>query len=202
MIPALALAAFAACGSPTPAPMTLEQMIAADPIPLAKGAKWTYDVTYRRMDGGKETTRQATWTTEVLDERSANGIVAYRVRGWPTDLADLDADTPNPTPTERTILRHGNAFLYGASAEPTIDGAEGWFSWPVMDGQRICPSHEVTYCWVVEAIDGGYRLKYNTGPDEEVFDLAPGQGVSRFHYAHHGLTNEVEARLTSFSKGR
>jgi hypothetical protein len=25
--------------------------------------------------------------------------------------------------------------------------------------------------------------------------------VSRFHYAHHGTTNEVEAKLTSYSKG-
>jgi hypothetical protein len=26
--------------------------------------------------------------------------------------------------------------------------------------------------------------------------------VSRFHYAHHGTTNEVEAKLVSYTKGR
>ena len=37
--------------------------------------------------------------------------------------------------------------------------------------------------------------------DEQSFDLEPNTGVSRFHYAHHNTTNEVEAKLVSFSKG-
>jgi hypothetical protein len=50
---ALALALIA-CGSPTQKPMTLEQMIKADPLPLAPGAKWTYDVTVKRFDPDTE----------------------------------------------------------------------------------------------------------------------------------------------------
>src|SRR5687768_18135673 len=100
--------------------MTLEQMIAADPIPLAKGAKWTYEVTVKKFDPdtNKETTRTLDWTTEVIDAREANGVTAFRVRGWPTDLADFDA---SPTATERTLLRSGNSFLFGASPEPTLE---------------------------------------------------------------------------------
>ncbi|MEO8549184.1 MAG: hypothetical protein ABI678_04405 [Kofleriaceae bacterium] len=195
--------ALVACSSPAKQPMTLEQMIAADPLPLAKGAKWTYTVTVKRYDADadKESTKKLDWTTEVLDARESNGVTAYRVRGWPADLASIDADNANPTPTERTLLRSGNNFLFGASPEPTLDGAEGWFTWPVIDGQKICPKAEMVYCWQVTAVETGYALSFFTGPDEQTFELEPGTGVSRFHYAHHGTTNEVEAKLASYTKG-
>jgi hypothetical protein len=190
-----------ACSSNSTHKMTTSEMLAADPLPLAKGAKWEYNVTVKRFDADadKETSRTMTWTTEVLDAKEANGVTAFRVKGWPSDLASSDEATP--VPTERTILRSGNNFLFGATTEPTIDGAEGWFSWPVMDGQKICPKAEMVYCWQVAAVDTGYALTFYTSPDEQTFELEPGTGVSRFHYAHHGTTNEVEAKLTSFTKG-
>ncbi len=40
----------AACGGPTKHPLTMQEMITADPLPLAKGAKWTFDVTVKRWD--------------------------------------------------------------------------------------------------------------------------------------------------------
>jgi hypothetical protein len=175
-------------------------MIAADPLPLAKGAKWTYSVTVKRFDADadKELTRTMGWTTEVVDAKDGNGVTAFRVKGWPTDLADFEQA---PVASEKTILRSGNSFLFGASTEPTLDGAEGWFSWPVIDGQRICPSAEMVYCWQVKAVETGYALSFYTGPDEQTFELEPGTGISRFHYAHHGTTNEVEAKLVSYTKG-
>lgn len=181
--------------------MTLQEMIAADPLPLAKGAKWTYQVNIKKFDPdtNKETTKQISWTTEVIDAREQNGVTAYRVKGWPSDLMDFEQ---NPTPTERTLLRSGNNFLFGATADPSLEGAEGWFSWPVIDGQKICPKAEMVYCWQVTAVETGYALSFYTGPDEQTFELEPGTGVARFHYAHHGTTNEVEAKLVSYSKGR
>src|SRR3954470_14184548 len=112
--------------------MTNEEMITADPLPLAIGAKWTYNVTVKRFDveADKETTKTLQWTTEVVDAKQANGVVAFRVKGWPTDLADFDTSSA-PTPSVKTVLRSGNSFLFGATAEPTLEGAEGWFSWPV-----------------------------------------------------------------------
>jgi hypothetical protein len=197
----LALSVFACSSGGKKRPMTLEQMIAADPLPLAKGAKWTYDVTVKKFDPdtNKETTKTLEWTTEVVDAREANGITAYRVKGWPADLTDFDQ---SPVPTERTLLRSGNSFLFGTSPEPTLDGAEGWFKWPVIDGQKICPKAEMVYCWQVAAIETGYALSFYTGPDEQTYELEPGTGVSRFHYAHHGTTNEVDAKLKSYSKGK
>ncbi|MDB4960618.1 MAG: hypothetical protein JWP01_617 [Myxococcales bacterium] len=188
-------------------PMTTQEMIAADPLPLAVGAKWTYQVTVKRFDPevGKETSTSLPWTTEVLDAKEANGVTAYRIKGWPTDLASLDVGASGaaaPAATEKIVLRSGNSFMFGASAEPSLDGAEGWFSWPVIDGQKICPSAEMVYCWQVSAVETGYALLFYTGPDEQTFELEPGTGISRFHYAHHGTTNEVEAKLVSYSKGR
>ena len=180
-------------------PLTLQEMIQLDPLPLAKGSKWTYNVTVKRFDPDtdKETTKALQWSTEVIDEKSANGVTAYRVRGWPSDLAQTTEDTATqaPVPTERTLLRYNNRFMWGTTADPSLDGAEGWFRWPVYDGQKICPSAEMVYCWVVSAVETGYALTFYTGPDEQTFELEPGTGVSRFHYAHHGTTNEVEAKL-------
>jgi hypothetical protein len=192
-----------ACSSPPKKhQLTQQEMIAADPLPLQKGAKWTYNVTVRRFDADadKEMTKTISWVTEVVDAKMANGVIAYRVKGWPTDLADFDRNDSAPVASEKTILRSGNNFLFGASAEPTLDGAEGWFSWPVIDGQKICPSAEMVYCWQVTAVETGYALSFYTGPDEQTFELEPGTGIARFHYAHHGTTNEVEAKLVSYSK--
>lgn len=194
------LAALVACSSGSKKRhLTPEQMIAADPLPLAKGAKWTYTVTTKKFDPdtNKETTKTLEWTTEVLDEKVGNGVTAYRVKGWPEDLADFEQ---TPRATERTLLRSGNSFMFGATPEPTVEGAEGWFSWPIFDGQKICPKADMVYCWKVTAVETGYSLLFYTGPDEKTYELEPGTGVARFQYKHHGTTNEVEAKLKSYDK--
>jgi hypothetical protein len=202
--------AIAGCGSSGSATHSVSQedMVTMDPLPLAPGAKWTYDVTVKRYDpdADKESTKTLTWTTEVVDARVGNGVTAYRIKGWPTDLADFDLKSASgPVATERTLLRAGNNFLWAADAvngAPDLDGAEGWFTWPVTAGQKICPSATTVYCWQVSAAPAGYALSFYTGPDEQSFELEPGTGVSRFHYAHHGTTNEVEAKLVNFTHGR
>jgi hypothetical protein len=192
----------ASCGAPKKHTLSMQEMITADPLPLAKGAQWTFDVTVKRFDpdADKETVKTLTWTTEVIDAREANGVTAYRIKGWPTDLAGLES-TDTPSATETTVLRSGNSFMFGKTAEPSLEGAIGWFSWPMIDGQKFCPKSETVYCWQVAALETGYSLTFYTGPDEQSFDLEPNTGISRFHYAHHGTTNEVEARLTKFTKG-
>jgi hypothetical protein len=199
--PLLFLLAVAACGGGgKPRAMTLQEMIAADPLPLAKGARWTYQVSVKKYDptADKEVTSKLTWTTEVLDAKEANGVTSFRVKGWPSDLADFDNA---PVATERTLLRAGNSFLWAASNEAGLDGAEGWFSWPLLDGQKICPSRDLVYCWQVAGVETGYELTFSTGPDEQVYQLQPGTGVARYVYALHGTTNIVEAKLVEFQKG-
>jgi hypothetical protein len=197
----------AACGSPEKHKLTMQEMIASDPLPLAKGAKWTYDVRVKRFDpdADKETSKTLSWTTEVLDAHEANGVTAYQIKGWPADLASLEA-SDKAEPTSTTILRSGNSFLFGSpqhpGSDPSLDGAIGWFTWPMIDGQKFCPKAEMVYCWQVAAIETGYSLTFYTGPDEQSFDLEPNTGVARFHYAHHGTTNEVEAKLVTFNPPR
>src|SRR3954470_16818308 len=91
----LAALLLGACGgAPKKHTLSMQEMIAADPLPLAKGAKWTYKVTVKRFDpdSEKEITKTLSWTTEVTDSKESNGVVAYRVRGWPSDLSnDLEA---------------------------------------------------------------------------------------------------------------
>lgn len=197
----LIVGGIAGCGAPPKKrPMTLQEMIAADPLPLAKGAKWTYTVRVKRFDAdaNQVTTRTIPWVTEVVDAREQNGVTAFRIKGWPTDLANYDGSAAPPVPSETTILRVDNQFLFGATAEPVLDGANGWFRWPVIDGDRICPSGAV-YCWQVTAVETGYRFSQMSGPFEQSFELEPGTGVSRFHVTHHDTTNEVEAKLVAFS---
>lgn len=180
----------------------MQEMITADPLPFAHGAKWTYTVSVRRFnsDTSKTDTKTLSWVTEVIDVKEANGVIAYRVRGWPEDLMEYDGGAAAPQPTERTILRKDNSFLFGETTEPTIDGAIGWFSWPVIDGQKICPT-KVAYCWLISSIETGYRLSFQSGSDEQIFDLEPGTGVSRYHYASQG-TNEVTAKLVEYIPGK
>jgi len=205
-VAAVALALGACSSPPKKHPMTMQDMIAADPLPLAKGAKWTYTVSVKRYDtdANNVSTKTIPWTTEVIDARESNGVTAYRVRGWPTDLTDYDGTGAVPVATELTLLRKDNSFLFGSTehpGEPSLDGAMGWFSWPVIDGQKICPSAEMVYCWQVSAVETGYKLSFYMGPDEQSFELEPGTGISRFRYTHHGTTNEVDAKLVEYTKG-
>src|SRR5258706_781467 len=167
----VAVALAAACSSPTKRhQLSMQELINADPLPLAKGAKWTYDVTVKRFDPDtdKETTKTMSWTTEVIDVREGNGVTAFRVKGWPGDLATFDQ--AQPVASERTLLRSNNNFLFGATADPSLDGAEGWFTWPLIDGQRFCPKAQTVYCWQVAAVEAGYELSMFTGPDEQTFE--------------------------------
>ncbi|MEZ4366013.1 MAG: hypothetical protein R2939_06970 [Kofleriaceae bacterium] len=168
-----------ACGSGRGARKpTADELLTGDPLPLAVGATWTYDATVVTYDVAedKERTRSLTWVTEVVAARpSEGGVVAYDIKGWISDLAGSWGEAP--TPSTRTLLRSGGTFLWQAPQSATsgavsLDGAEGWFSWPLTDGQRICPDGEGVYCWVAEATDSGYRLTYRTGPDDELPDPA------------------------------
>src|SRR5262245_27542133 len=122
------LAALTSCSNPPKKkPLSMQDMITADPLPLAKGAKWTYQVSVKRYDtdANNVATKTIPWVTEVLDAKELNGVTAYRVKGWPTDLTEYDGTGAVPTATETTILRKDNAFLFASSAnkgEPSLDG--------------------------------------------------------------------------------
>jgi hypothetical protein len=199
---ALAPLAVAACGggkgARKPRP---EDLIGADPLPLAAGAAWKYKATVTSYDVDKqqEVKRDLDWTTQIIDVKPSDGVTAYTVRGWPSDLADAAEGTPKAT--DRVLLRAGDSFMW-ATEGTSVEGAQGWFTWPLMEGQQICPDPGVTYCWNVASTEDGYQLTYRTGPDEEVYLLQPGTGVAYYRYTHHGTINDVEAKLVDYKPGK
>jgi hypothetical protein len=194
--------AAAACSGKGPRKPTPEEMITADPLPLAPGAVWKYRATVRQFDPEKkeDVTQSTEWTTEVVDAKPIESVVAYRIKGWPSDLVGFEGAAP--VATEKTLIRSGDSFMWATTPEGTVDGAEGWFTWPLLDGQQVCPNPEVVYCWNVTTTEDGYRLTYRTGPDEESYLIQPGTGVAEYTYQHHGTTLEVKASLVEYKEGK
>jgi hypothetical protein len=195
---ALAIAGLTACAGSKKDGTGPDDDPTVDLIPLAKGATWTYKAKILRFDeeAGKETATTLEWKTEVVDV-----VTAYVLKGWPSDLAAFDTA---PVASERVLLRAGDAFLWSRTRDAdTVEGAEGWFTEPLMSGQRICPDPQISYCWDVmqEPKEKTWRLSFRTGPDEEIYRLKRGTGVVHYYYAHHGTTNEVSAELVEFTPG-
>ena len=196
------LSLLAACSSKGPKRPSPEDMIGADPLPLALGASWQYTATISQFDAVKKTdvTRTLDWTTQVVEARPISNVVSFKVKGWPSDLVGFEG--AGPSATEKTIIRAGDNFLWATSPDGGVEGAQGWFSWPLQDGQKICPDPQVVYCWLVETGDDGYKLTYRTGPDEEIYLIQPGTGVAEYTYIHHGTTLEVHAKLVDYKEGQ
>jgi hypothetical protein len=165
---------------------------------LAAGARWTYRATVTTTDPvtGHDVTRPLTWTTDVTGVTTRDGVVAYTVRGWPSDLAAFDVtdDGAAPPTTTRTLLRTADRVLWGKGGT-ALDGARAWLPWPLADGARSCPDADQRYCWQVAVAGARTIVTFGTNPDEETYELAPGVGIVRYHYVHHGTRLEVEAVL-------
>jgi hypothetical protein len=96
------------------------------------------------------------------------------------------------------------------------DSAEQLMQLPLAVGRKWGqdPARQDTwYCWCVErkqskklSIKGMeakgpqtiYRLAYRTCPDHQFLDLAPGLGIVRYVYCHHGTVASADVRLVSF----
>ncbi len=170
-------------------------------IPLAKGATWTYRATITHFDDVlfKETTTTISWTTTVADVIPGDGVTAYVMKGWPTDL--IGSNGAKPLPTEKVLLRSDDGYLWGKDKTATVEKAEGWFATPLQDGQKVCPEPSLTYCWEVAEKEKGYQLSYHAGPEEESYLLEPGRGVTRYDYMQAGTTDQIVVVLTDFQPG-
>jgi hypothetical protein len=89
---------------------------------------------------------------------------------------------------------------------------------PLLKGKKLCDEGETArtdfrYCWFVESVDRSslgnvrgvrrgihtvYRLRYVTLPDDTTVDFAPGVGIIRYSYHHHGSVADTELRLIEF----
>jgi hypothetical protein len=100
------------------------------------------------------------------------------------------------------------------------EGAEELFDLPLAAGRKWGqdPLREDTwYGWCVEQVQSKalsvqgigtrrpltiYRLAYRTCPDHQLLDVAPGLGVVRFVYGHHGTVASADVHLVSFRAPR
>ena len=200
LLPSLAAAAALAACHTDHAPDPWASQI----IPLARGATWTYKATITHYDETlfKETKTTITWTTSVVDVIPGDGVTAYVMKGWPTDL--IGSTGQKPVPTEKVLLRSDDGFLWGQPGvrSASVEHAQGWFATPLQDGQRVCPDPDLTYCWQVAEKDTGYQLSYHAGPEEESYMLVPGRGVTRYDYQQTGTTDQIVAELEDFSPGK
>jgi len=73
------------------------------------------------------------------------------------------------------------------------------------------------YCWRVEKEQTAkrrikglaehhpftvYSIAYRTNPDHQILDIAPGLGITRFIYVHHGTVATVDIHLVKFASPR
>ena len=177
-------------------------MIAADPLPLAKGAKWTYEVTVKRFDPdtNKETTK-----TLVVDDRGRRrprGQRRHRVsrQGLARPISRLRSARPDGDRAHPAALRQQLHVRHLARAHARR--RRGLVHVARDRRPEDLPERRDGLLLAGRGVETGYALSFYTGPDEQTFELEPGTGVSRFHYAHHGTTNEVDAKLKSYTKGK
>jgi len=193
---ALSLVLFGACHTDSKVSPWATQI-----IPLSKGASWTYRATLTHFDEtqAKETSTTIEWTTTVVDVIPGDGVTAYVMKGWPTDL--IGSNGAKPVPSEKILLKSEDGFLWGKAKAANVEHAEGWFATPLQDGQKVCPDPSLTYCWEVAEKENGYQLDYHAGPEEESYTLEPGRGVTRYDYQQTGTTDQVVAVLKDFTPG-
>jgi len=140
---------------------------------------------------GQDTTAQFPWTMTVVDVHDGH----IKISGFPTQLVDFDAKAPYHPPPAKIFE------LVSTDAGVSL-GAEKWFTFPLVDGQRTCPSPDtMRYCWEVHADHERFDLLFVTNPDENNFEITPGVGITRYGYSHHGTTMQVTAKLVSHPGG-
>ena len=138
----------------------------------------------------------------MVDVIPGDGVTAYVMKGWPTDL--IGSSGQAPVPSEKVLLRSDDGYLWAPAGakSASVEHAQGWFATPLQDGQKVCPDPDLTYCWEVAEQPDGYQLRYHAGPEEESYTLQPGRGVTRYDYQQTGTTDQIVAVLEDFVPGQ
>jgi hypothetical protein len=77
------------------------------------------------------------------------------------------------------------------------------------------PRDDHMYCWYVESMEEQslpmaaasgkarkdvYAVRYSTNPDHQVMEFAPGIGITRFIYVHHGTVASADVHLVTIEQ--
>lgn len=201
-------------------------------FPLEKGTLWRYAGTVQwTEEGGTEPkTAPISWDMEILDALTIPGGTAVVVRGMVSETSGYMPDQepgysvlvetksrvelfPQPSELEaRTFAKslavepgpfpEGDLLLELPLAKDKAWGSEG-------------PRDDHMYQWFVEeerenstpasgAPSSGrlFLVAYRTNPDTTTMELAPGVGITRWTYEHHGTVSATDLRLVALERGK
>jgi hypothetical protein len=167
------------------------------------------------------------WTTKILATLERDSSIVATVVNWPSNLAWWDPSQPPDTTLlvclNNRVHHLGRDQRGGASA--TAEAAAGSLSLTAANlvlelplhrgqlyGQEPSDRADTFYGWYVEAAapmpktlarlgahptDSLYTIAYRTVPDHQILEFAPGLGVTRYTYVHHGTMATTSATLIS-----
>lgn len=181
------------------------------------------------MVGREMKQKTLTWKMEVVETIARGAIIAYAMKGHPSDLAWYEEDKER---SDYTIIQFGSNRFYQASTKALerikdetdslgdlINEGQVFLDFPLFLGKRFCAAEQITrpdgrYCWVVgqekqvalEGIKGilsagvipEYTLQFITLPDHVIIQFAPGVGITKYTYVHHGTVSEVDVQLIEY----
>jgi hypothetical protein len=198
--------------------------------PLGWGARWIYAGAVKWEGCGGVCRRDITWKMEVLNVVRRGELTAYALHGHPSDLAFYsEGKFPSVYTIVRQEYRYYGASWEAfvrlrddLEFSTDVLRAEAVFlEAPLVAGQRFGEATpaclEGMYCWVVSAepepfsravvglpADANlleYTLTFSTLPDHIILQFAPGLGITRYVYGHHGSVSEVDVRLIEYHAG-
>lgn len=199
-------------------------------FPLGWGAEWVYQGEVKWEGCGGVCQRTLTWKMDVLNVVQRGEVAAYAMHGHPSDLAFYsEGKFPSVYTIVRWENRYYRASV--EDFQRLRDGLElptdrlyaeaVFLEAPLFAGQRfgeVTPAcQEGMYCWVVSAepqpfspsvaglpaniVFQEYTLTFATLPDHVILQFAPGLGITRYVYSHHGSVAEVDVHLIEYHAG-
>lgn len=168
-----------------------------------------------------------TWTTRILATLRRDSSIVAAVENWPSNLARWEPtqgpDTTLLVCHQDRVYHLGRSTREARSA--TAEAESGALSltsehlilalplhYHQLYGQQPADRTDTFYGWYVEDVvsmpralvrlgaspaDTLYTIAYRTVPDHQIVQFAPGLGVTRYTYAHHGTVDGVTATLVS-----
>jgi hypothetical protein len=171
------------------------------------------------------------WTAEVVESVRGPNCQAAIIRGFPDELAWYEPSQSPGLEVFFSISNYIyrlsatnelHARLVARSlverARPSAEG-EPFLVIPLAKGKRwnFDPEREDNlYCWNVESeksktlrVKGlpskpriTYSVAYRSLPDHQVLEVAPGIGLTRYVFEHHGTVASADVRLVSIKLPR
>lgn len=215
---------------PTPSPVPTVEL-AFDAFPLSKGAYWLYEGSVEWQEDSTVKKDTVSCKMEVVDVIDRENLTAYLMKGDPADLTWYEPDrlpsnyiiikvgpkyyrTDDLTVWDR--LQDQDDALIDLVGEGQI-----FLDLPLWEGKFFGETAQFTrpdtfYHWMVESAQTGplavkgvpaeekqvtYTLAYRSAPDHQLVDFAPGVGIVRYVYSHHGTVSEVDAKLVEYHPG-